>query len=632
LLLLAAAHSTGLVTTLTTAVSASRPPGESRLTHLRLASLQSLLLTLLFLAVVGLRRTWDLRSYTGDALALLSGRLRAYGYRHVERFLSQVATTGGVEALTDALAGFTTSLWKATIPEAKAPLTVYIDGLSLPVYSEHLIPRGLIGRTGAIEGCRALVLLHDAQGHPLLVTTHRGDLHLTSGLPQILDRYQQATGRELIVRIIVDREGMAAEFLAGLVAAGHTVITVLRSDQYKGLESFTEVGAFVPLVSDQQSTVVREVAPARFALPLPDHPGQILSLSVALIRDLRRQMPAVSSEDVVPGVHRWYSDLDLDARNFWEQGWTPTPAPATPTQAKLIPIVSTASTSDPVVLARLYMHRWPVQENIIRDWLITLGIDTNHGYAKTEVVNSEVAKQRTALEQKRSTLERWAQGARQREDQASKRYHRLHEQTNAHAKALYRVINDRQSELEVQEVPEYLLRREIREMKAIADADIKQRQAKMWRAYEQSNQEANKVERYCRKLREVLRALEDLAAHERTMYELDHAKDQVMAICKVALANLVMWTRDQYFPATYAQATWKRIAPFFQLAGRVRWEPEVVQVELRPFNDAQLNRDLDALCMRVATAQPRLPDGQRLVFTVGPPQRLSSDLYQQQLE
>ena len=626
MLLLAAAHSTGLVTTLTTAVSASRPPGESRLTHLRLESLQSLLLTLLFLAVVGLRRTWDLRSYTGDALALLSGRLQAYGYRHVERFLSQVATTGGVEALTDALAGFTTSLWKATIPEAKTPLTVYIDGHRKPVYSEHLIPRGLIGRTGAIEGCRALVLLHDAQGHPLLVTTHRGDLHLTSGLPQILDRYQQATGRELIVRIIVDREGMAAEFLAGLVAAGHTVITVLRSDQYKGFESFTEVGAFVPLVSDQQGTVVREVAPARFALPLPDHPGQILSLSVALIRDLRRQMPAGSSEDVVAGVHRWYSDLDLDARNFWEQGWTPTPAPARPTQAKLIPIVSTASTSDPVVLARLYMHRWPVQENIIRDWLITLGIDTNHGYAKTEVVNSEVAKQRTALEQKRITLERWAQGARQREDQASKRYHRLHEQTNAHAKALYRVINDRQSELELQDVPEYLLRREIREMKAIADADIKQRQAKMWRAYEQSNQEANKVERYCRKLREVLRALEDLAAHERTMYELDHAKDQVMTICKVALANLLMWTRDQYFPATYAQATWKRLAPFFQLAGRVRWEPESVQVELRPFNDAQLNRDLHALCTRLATAEPRLPDGRRLVFTVGPPQRLSSEL------
>ncbi len=97
-------------------------------------------------------------------------------------------------------------------------------------------------------------------------------------------------------------------------------MTVLRSDQYRGLESFTEVGAFVPLVSDRQGTVLREVAPARFALPLPDQPGQTLSLSVALVRDLRRQMPVVAAQDVVPEVHRWYSDLDLDARNEWRAG------------------------------------------------------------------------------------------------------------------------------------------------------------------------------------------------------------------------------------------------------------------------------------------------------------------------
>ncbi len=43
-------------------------------------------------------------------------------------------------------------------------------------------------------------------------------------------------------------------------------------------------------------------------------------------------------------------------------------------------------------------------------------------------------------------------------------------------------------------------------------------------------------------------------------------------------------------------------------------ESEAVRVELRPFNDTQLNRDLNALCTRVATAQPRLPDGRLLVF------------------
>jgi hypothetical protein len=49
------------------------------------------LLTLLFLEAVGLRRTLDLRSYTGQALALLTGRRLAYGYRYTERFLAELA-------------------------------------------------------------------------------------------------------------------------------------------------------------------------------------------------------------------------------------------------------------------------------------------------------------------------------------------------------------------------------------------------------------------------------------------------------------------------------------------------------------------------------------------------------------
>jgi hypothetical protein len=70
-----------------------------------------LVLTLLFLGVVGLRRTWDLRGYTGDALALLSGRKRAYCYFHTERLLAQLAQANGAEPLTDALAAWTAQLW-----------------------------------------------------------------------------------------------------------------------------------------------------------------------------------------------------------------------------------------------------------------------------------------------------------------------------------------------------------------------------------------------------------------------------------------------------------------------------------------------------------------------------------------
>jgi len=100
------------------------------------------------------------------------------------------------------------------------------------------------------------------------------------------------------------------------------------------------------------------------------------------------------------------------------------------------------------------------------------------------------------------------------------------------------------------------------------------------------------------------------------MYEVDNQKDQVMSVCKLALANLVMWVRDHYFPANYAHATWKRLAPFFQLAGRVVSHPSTVSVELHPFNDRQFNRDLLDLCHQINQAQPHLPDGRLLVVTV----------------
>lgn len=73
-----------------------------------------------------------------------------------------------------------------------------------------------------------------------------------------------------------------------------------------------------------------------------------------------------------------------------------------------------------------------------------------------------------------------------------------------------------------------------------------------------------------------------------------------MTVWKLALANVVMWTRDHYFPATSAHATWARLAPFFQLRAVVVWALHTVSVELHPCNERQV----------------RLPDGRLLVFSV----------------
>jgi hypothetical protein len=564
---------------------------------------------------VGLRRTWDLRGYTGQALALLTGCRLAYGYRHTERFLAELAQIGADETLTDALASWTASLWKSQphLTDGRVPV-FYIDGHRKPVYADRLLPRGLIGRTGKILGCRALVVLHDQEGHLLLATTHRGDQHLTIGLPTMLTRYEQAAGLDSLKRIVVDREGMSAEFLAALASEGRAVVTVLRTDQYAGLESFREVGEFVPLQADRQGKVIREVALARFGLPLPEHPGQELEVRVALIRDLRRLVPKVPPSEEEERPLRWDEKPDGTHEYWLDESWQATPVPAPPTEPKLIPIVTTAAEADAVELVQTYTRRWPAQENAIRDWLIPLGIDTNHGYAKTVVTNSEVTKKREALQRRLENVQRWTDGARKRMRNASKLYRKRCQQTKERADALYRVLNDHQMEMERQDVEHWLRRQTIKEEKAVADGEIEEYQQRQWKAYHTSNKEFAKCEKYCREQRELLRAIEDLAQQEREMYELDNRKDQIMTVCKVALANLGMWVRDHYFPASYARASWHRLQVFFQLPGRIFWGRDRVEVELKRFNDRTLNRDLEMLCAKVAQEQPCLPDGRRLLF------------------
>jgi hypothetical protein len=615
LLLLAAAHETHLLSRLEEAL----PMGQDSTNVLRLSSQrpfppkQGLVLTLLFLNAIGLHRLWDLRSYTGSELGLLTGRPHPYSYRHTERFLLTLAEAQADHSLTEALARWTATLWQAEVrsPEASLP-HFYLDGHRKAVYTQTLIPRGLIGRSGKILGCRALVLLHDEQGHPLLATTHRGDLHLTTGIPSILTYYEQATEALHLTNLVVDREAMAADFLAQMSAQGRTLTTILKTNQYVGLDSFSNVGAFVPLTVDQQGKVVREVAPAQFLLARPDQNEEPLRLAVALIRDLRRLVPCPPLAEELP--RSWWADIRQEEVAWWQEGWQATAAPAVPTEPKLIPIVTMADQIDALALAQTYIHRWPAQENVIKDFLLPLGLDINHGFAKMPVVNSEVSKKREALEKRCANVQRWREAARERARRASVLGTKLWKQTKEHGEVLYRALDKRLQALEAQGVTEGTYRAERKKLKAEADAELEPLWQRVYRVQEKSHQESNKHERYCREQRELLRALEDLAASERMMHELDNRKDQIMTICKVALANLAMWVRDRFFPSTYAHASWQRLQPFFQLPGCIQWGHETVHVDLRPFNNRQLTRDLLAVCQRVNEIQPRLPDGRLLIL------------------
>jgi len=191
----------------------------------------------------------------------------------------------------------------------------------------------------------------------------------------------------------------------------------------------------------------------------------------------------------------------------------------------------------------------------------------------------------------------------------------------------YRELNQQQEALYDQGMDAYTIRRVIRDRKAEIDTELDAIMIQFWVGESCTHGGRAQNERYCHDQRKVLRQLEDRNAREHQMYKLNNDKDQVMTVCKVALANLAMWTRDHFFPDTYAHATWKHLAPFFDLPGRMTWERATVRVERRPFNDQQLTRELTVLCAQVNTRTPHLPDGRQFVLSVGLPAARHSVLH-----
>jgi len=552
----------------------------TRLAHQRASTNQQLSRTLLFMPVAEQFRPWDLRTYTGGQLAVLSGREQAYGYRTTERFLSEVAQAGANQSLSARVAHWSYHLWHTKgVPSD----TYYVDGHHKAVYSGKLIPRGLVGRLDKVLGCRGLVVLNDAQGHPLASVTSRGDQHLTKGLPVVVQHFEAAVGQAFKVsRLVVDREVMGGEFLASELGEGREIVTILKENQYHRVESFQEVGEFVPWLYDKEGQIIKEVASALFELKvISPVTGQPLTLKVALIRQ---------------------------PKSYGKE-------------AKVIPIVSTSleaevtapSPGEAVGLATAYRKRWPVQENVFKDWLIPLGLDINHGYKKTEVLNSEVVKKREHLAQRITTTAKWAASAREGSKKAGEVSNRRNQQLKELVPKVEWKIQELCNQLEATSPsPTWEQKAECKEAENKLKAPVERLKDLEWKAWSKCNKEYRKAAEYGREHKMLQTQLEKLNATERQMLELDNRKDQVVTAFIVALTNLGMWVRDHFFPGNYANCTWERLLPFLALGGWVSQGARVVKIALKPFNDRVLNRDLERVCELVTAAGLVLPDGRQL--------------------
>ena len=231
-------------------------------------------------------------------------------------------------------------------------------------------------------------------------------------------------------------------------------------------------------------------------------------------------------------------------------------------------------------------------------------------------MNSELAKRQGALEGREQRLEHLAQISRTRLADLRDQDHQLEAQAHTY--------EQQWMELSIQVIPfEAAGRTEERDYFPIkarqlaADWQVRQRKAKLEKNTARRLRLLNKCEGYCCELRQVLRHQEDLQAQARDMYELDQAKDQIMTLFKVGLANVGMWVRDQYFGASYQHCGWQRLLPFFKLGGWLTTTASEVRLEFCAFNNRALVRDLEEVCRKVNDGTVLLPNGRRLVLAVG---------------
>src|SRR5258708_5613299 len=340
------------------------------------------------------------------------------------------------------------------------------------------------------------------------------------GLPYLLDCYEQAIDQMGVQRVVVDRDQMAAEFLAQQKLAGRQVVTLLKADQYKSECSFDQVGAWQPWRSNRAGQVICEVASARFALPRPNPSDPPVEVEVALIRDWRKLLPAEPIDQAAE--NDWKTDLAPHQMQFWEEGWQAVPAPPVPRTPKLIAVISTGAKGDAVELAQTYFERWNCQENIIRDWLLPLNLDTNHGYAKEQVVNSELAKRQDVAQRRAQRLQQLAQACRVRLGQLREQ----DEQLEAHV-WVYEQRRNEELLIQVSQFEEAGRTEErnyfpLKARQVTAEWEVRQDRTKLEKNALRRLRLMYKCERYCRELRQVLRHPEDLQAHARDIYELDH--------------------------------------------------------------------------------------------------------------
>jgi hypothetical protein len=115
-------------------------------------------------------------------------------------------------------------------------------------------------------------------------------------------------------------------------------------------------------------------------------------------------------------------------------------------------------------------------------------------------------------------------------------------------------------------------------------------------------------------------AVRDAIDTETLCRERELEKDQIMLNLQILLGNLHDWVAQSYFaPEWRTLSLEKATQMIYRKAGRVRWYPDRLEVELEPYRYEDQQRAMEATCARFNAVNVRWRDGRLLRISVAPP-------------
>ena len=200
--------------------------------------LRSVLLTLIFMALLRIKSIEQLKGHAPGEWGLLLGLDRAPEMKTLRRKLKEIGARGSTRELADAFA----RRWAQDDPETLGFL--YVDGHVRPYHGrKHWLPKTFVPRRRLCMPATTDMWVNDAQAQPWFVVTTPANDGLLSVLEKdILPDIREQVGAERRVTMVFDREGWSPKAFKHWFENGFDVMTY-RKGSYQNWpeEEFVEV-------------------------------------------------------------------------------------------------------------------------------------------------------------------------------------------------------------------------------------------------------------------------------------------------------------------------------------------------------------------------------------------------------